>query len=59
MPDNEDMARIAIDKAAEVILIYAISDEFNWERDKEILVQIADGAAKLKAILDAREKASA
>jgi hypothetical protein len=58
MPDNEDM-RLVIDKAAEVVMVYALSDEFNWDRDREILVQIKDCAAKLKAILDAREEASA
>ena len=47
--------RLVVDKAAEVILTYVLSDEFSWDRDQEILRQIVDCGVKLKAILDARE----
>jgi hypothetical protein len=58
MTTEEDM-RLLVDDAAEVIMTYALSDEFSWDRDCEILAPIIACATKLKAILADREGAQA
>lgn len=55
MNDNNEDMRLVLGKAAEVVLTYGLSDEFNWDRDRDILLDITVAANKLKAILDARE----
>lgn len=51
-----DQMRLVFSGAADVLLTYALSDEFDWERDIEVLRPIAQGVEKLQAILDARDK---
>lgn len=52
---NDDM-RIIYTGAADIIIEYALSPCFNWERDKDILRPIIDSVEKLIDILEAGKK---
>lgn len=55
MPNTDEDMRLVVGKAAEAILTYALSDEFDWKGQRNILLDIIANAMELKAILDARE----
>ena len=46
-PDPHGDMRLVLDKAAETLMVYAMSDKFDWQKHQDLLLRIIDDAAKL------------